>query len=307
MAFSSIPLYLDPPNWLHEQAHHQQQQQLGVSNENPTPLSPAMPPPPATSGGGGGAASSIRPGSMAERARLAKVTQPESALKCPRCESTNTKFCYFNNYNLSQPRHFCKTCRRYWTRGGALRNVPVGGGCRRNNKRSSKRSTRSKSPIRSERSRNGPNIITCNSTTITNPSHLPPPSTHLSFLSTPFHNFNHFNSTQNSLTFGEIQSHEGDGSNNQMNLSARFVDQFRLQHMQQFSLFSPLEQQPSNLYPIYSESGITDLENVKVEEDKSSTNNQGLNLQGSNNLGVTSNQFWTDMSGYNTTSTNQLL
>ena len=75
---------------------------------------------------------------------MAKIPQPEVALKCPRCESTNTKFCYFNNYSLTQPRHFCKTCRRYWTRGGALRNVPVGGGCRRNKK--SKNSNRSKSP-----------------------------------------------------------------------------------------------------------------------------------------------------------------
>ncbi|KAK8515827.1 hypothetical protein V6N13_096848 [Hibiscus sabdariffa] len=53
------------------------------------------------------------------------------ALKCPRCDSLNTKFCYYNNYNLSQPRHFCKSCRRYWTKGGILRNVPVGGGCRK--------------------------------------------------------------------------------------------------------------------------------------------------------------------------------
>ncbi|KAK4353711.1 hypothetical protein RND71_025905 [Anisodus tanguticus] len=301
MAFSSIPLYLDPPNWQHEQAN---QQQLGVVNENPTHLSPVVLPPPTTEGGGGGSTGLIRPGSMAERAKLAKITQPETALKCPRCESTNTKFCYFNNYNLSQPRHFCKTCRRYWTRGGALRNVPVGGGCRRNNK-SSKR-TRSKTPIRSEISRNCPNIITSNSTT-TIPSHLPQ-TTHLSFLSTPFHNFNNdFTFTQNGLNFGEIQPHEGDGRNNQMNLSARFVDQFRLQQMQQFSFFSPLEQQPSNLYPIYSESGITDVENVKVEENRS-RNSQGLNLQ-RNNLGVTSNQFWTDLSGYNTnsTSTSQLL
>ncbi|CAK9165298.1 unnamed protein product [Ilex paraguariensis] len=58
-------------------------------------------------------------------------------LKCPRCESTNTKFCYYNNYNLSQPRHFCKNCKRYWTKGGALRNIPVGGGSRKNTKRSS--------------------------------------------------------------------------------------------------------------------------------------------------------------------------
>ncbi|XP_050366073.1 dof zinc finger protein DOF3.7-like [Argentina anserina] len=56
---------------------------------------------------------------------------PEN-LRCPRCDSANTKFCYYNNYNLTQPRHFCKTCRRYWTKGGALRNVPIGGGCRKN-------------------------------------------------------------------------------------------------------------------------------------------------------------------------------
>ncbi|CAA2935073.1 dof zinc finger -like [Olea europaea subsp. europaea] len=58
----------------------------------------------------------------------------EPALKCPRCDSPNTKFCYYNNYSLTQPRHFCKTCRRYWTRGGALRNVPIGGGCRKSKK-----------------------------------------------------------------------------------------------------------------------------------------------------------------------------
>ncbi|GJN31115.1 hypothetical protein PR202_gb19473 [Eleusine coracana subsp. coracana] len=57
---------------------------------------------------------------------------PDQVLRCPRCDSPNTKFCYYNNYSLSQPRHFCKTCRRYWTKGGALRNVPVGGGCRKN-------------------------------------------------------------------------------------------------------------------------------------------------------------------------------
>ncbi|KAJ9568429.1 hypothetical protein OSB04_004395 [Centaurea solstitialis] len=52
-------------------------------------------------------------------------------LNCPRCDSSNTKFCYYNNYNLSQPRHFCKNCRRYWTKGGTLRNIPVGGGTRK--------------------------------------------------------------------------------------------------------------------------------------------------------------------------------
>ncbi|XP_027180024.1 dof zinc finger protein DOF5.7-like [Coffea eugenioides] len=58
----------------------------------------------------------------------------EQALQCPRCDSQNTKFCYYNNYSLTQPRHFCKTCRRYWTKGGALRNVPIGGGSRKNKK-----------------------------------------------------------------------------------------------------------------------------------------------------------------------------
>ncbi|MCH93572.1 dof zinc finger protein [Trifolium medium] len=64
---------------------------------------------------------------MTDKARTANMPMPEAPLKCPHCESTNTKFVYFNNYDLSQPRHFCKTCRWYWTRGEALRNVPVGG------------------------------------------------------------------------------------------------------------------------------------------------------------------------------------
>ncbi|KAM3218750.1 dof zinc finger protein DOF2.5 isoform X1 [Capsicum annuum] len=61
----------------------------------------------------------------------------DGAINCPRCNSTNTKFCYYNNYSLTQPRYFCKTCRRYWTEGGTLRNVPVGGGSRKNKRSSS--------------------------------------------------------------------------------------------------------------------------------------------------------------------------
>ncbi|KAG8054640.1 hypothetical protein GUJ93_ZPchr0001g30109 [Zizania palustris] len=68
----------------------------------------------------------------------------EAAPNCPRCDSPNTKFCYYNNYSLSQPRYFCKGCRRYWTKGGSLRNVPVGGGCRKNRRgKSSSSSSRS--------------------------------------------------------------------------------------------------------------------------------------------------------------------
>nr|XP_025884805.1 dof zinc finger protein DOF4.1-like [Solanum lycopersicum] len=60
---------------------------------------------------------------------------------CPRCGSTNTKFCYYNNYSLTQPRYFCKGCRRYWTKGGSLRNVPIGGGCRKSRRGKSSSST----------------------------------------------------------------------------------------------------------------------------------------------------------------------
>ncbi|KQK00955.1 dof zinc finger protein DOF5.6 [Brachypodium distachyon] len=69
--------------------------------------------------------------------------QHDSPLKCPRCDSAHTKFCYYNNYSLSQPRYFCKTCRRYWTKGGSLRNVPVGGGCRKNKRATRKPSSSS--------------------------------------------------------------------------------------------------------------------------------------------------------------------
>lgn len=80
------------------------------------------------------------------KAQQEKKPRPaEQALKCPRCDSTNTKFCYYNNYSLSQPRYFCKSCRRYWTKGGTLRNVPVGGGCRKNKRSSSSSSSSSSS------------------------------------------------------------------------------------------------------------------------------------------------------------------
>ncbi|WOL06265.1 dof zinc finger protein DOF4.6 isoform X2 [Canna indica] len=78
-----------------------------------------------------------RPPITERRARPHK----EQPVNCPRCNSGNTKFCYYNNYSLTQPRYFCKTCRRYWTEGGSLRNVPVGGGSRKN-----KRSSSSSSP-----------------------------------------------------------------------------------------------------------------------------------------------------------------
>ncbi|EXC20162.1 Dof zinc finger protein [Morus notabilis] len=270
MVFSSVPVFLDPPNWQQQQPNHdhhqQQQQQGGRTDHHQNPQLPPPPQPPQAAGGGCGTGS-MRPGSMADRARMAKLPQPETALKCPRCDSTNTKFCYFNNYSLSQPRHFCKTCRRYWTRGGALRNVPVGGGCRRNKR--SKGSSRSKSPgsvaaASSERqsgacastsaaamSSNGGNIL----------GHLAPhqPPPHLPFLPALHHlGTDHYGGSGDlGLNFSGIPLPQvvasgsvGSGGADVEFLPAGLAEQWRLQQqvqqqVQQFPFLANLEAPPN--------------------------------------------------------------
>eukprot|EP01018_Ginkgo_biloba_P024075 Gb_09675 [translate_table: standard] len=69
---------------------------------------------------------------VVEKQEEKQPKKPSSPMPCPRCESMDTKFCYFNNYNVNQPRHYCRNCQRYWTAGGSLRNVPVGAGRRKN-------------------------------------------------------------------------------------------------------------------------------------------------------------------------------
>ncbi|XP_027368851.1 dof zinc finger protein DOF5.6-like [Abrus precatorius] len=115
MGFSSLHVCMEPSDhWLQGTSH----EECGMDSSSPS----------------GDMLQCSRP--MTER----RLRPPqEHALKCPRCESTHTKFCYYNNYSLSQPRYFCKTCRRYWTKGGTLRNIPVGGGCRKNKKVSTKK------------------------------------------------------------------------------------------------------------------------------------------------------------------------
>ncbi|KAM3391372.1 hypothetical protein ACQJBY_012821 [Aegilops geniculata] len=84
---------------------------------------------------------------LAQSATGKKHGQSEQPkLECPRCSSTDTKFCYYNNYSTTQPRHYCRTCRRYWTHGGTLRKVPVGGACRRGSGSSSRRRRPSAEP-----------------------------------------------------------------------------------------------------------------------------------------------------------------
>ncbi|PNH04804.1 Dof zinc finger protein [Tetrabaena socialis] len=60
-----------------------------------------------------------------------KLPRPEGKASCPRCSSLETKFCYYNNYNIKQPRFYCKACARYWTSGGTLRNIAPGSGRRK--------------------------------------------------------------------------------------------------------------------------------------------------------------------------------
>ncbi|XP_030511762.1 dof zinc finger protein DOF3.6-like isoform X2 [Rhodamnia argentea] len=344
MVFSSIPVYLDPPNW-----PQQANQQPGASSEIPQlPL----PPPPLPAGGGG--TGSIRPGSMADRARLAKIPQPEAGLKCPRCESANTKFCYFNNYSLTQPRHFCKTCRRYWTRGGALRNVPVGGGCRRN-KRS--KGGRSKSPGTTERQAASGSTTSCSGVGASSTGaavdvigHLVPPPSQLPFLP-PLHNLNDFISSDVGLNFGpaaqsqlaaarrslvpdvEFQIGSSSGGGAQLLPSGLSDHQWRLNplhhQVQQFPFFSSL-QTPS--YPLEGEVSASELlpnkpldHSTGIAHQMGSTakmeENQRLNLSRNLNFssGVSSssnnhehfwggnNNAWTDLSGFSSSSTSHLL
>lgn len=67
-----------------------------------------------------------------EEEKTTDLKKPDKILPCPRCNSVDTKFCYYNNYNVNQPRHFCRNCQRYWTAGGSMRTVPVGSGRRKN-------------------------------------------------------------------------------------------------------------------------------------------------------------------------------
>ncbi|KAE9594976.1 hypothetical protein Lal_00041134 [Lupinus albus] len=76
-------------------------------------------------------ANEMQEGGDRKQTKIQQPQRPQQPQQCPRCNSMNTKFCYYNNYNVAQPRHYCKTCRRYWTQGGTLRNIPIGGGCRK--------------------------------------------------------------------------------------------------------------------------------------------------------------------------------
>ncbi|CAL1380530.1 unnamed protein product [Linum trigynum] len=134
-------LHATPPPHTYSHNHH----------SSPSPSSAATTPTTTTSTTPAGAlpATGTAPSSLnnSSAPSSSSSTAAGEHLRCPRCDSSNTKFCYYNNYNLTQPRHFCKTCRRYWTKGGALRNVPIGGGCRKNKSTSGLISSSSSSAV----------------------------------------------------------------------------------------------------------------------------------------------------------------
>ncbi|CAI8612619.1 unnamed protein product [Vicia faba] len=330
MVYTSLPSYMDPTNW-----HQQQQNHHQVANGNsvntpflvnspqplPSNLTPSQP-----------HESSIRPGSMADRARMANIPMQEQLQKCPRCDSTNTKFCYFNNYSLSQPRHFCKTCRRYWTRGGALRSVPVGGGCRRNKRTKSSSNNTSKSPVSSDQqttsANNSPAVLS---------SQTPPP---MRFMS-PLHHLgdhhlgeialNYNFPTQMGGGIGDLNFHIGSVGGGKSGASASILptgnfEQWRMPQTHQFPFLTSLEPSSSHglLYPFGNDqehayggvSKVLTASSVKMEENQSkqflgminNNNNNNNNNHNSeqywnaSNDGGGATSTWNDLSPFNSSS-----
>lgn len=250
-----------------------------TTDQNPSNYLRQLSSPPASQAG----SSQTRVNSMVERARIAKVPLPEAALNCPRCDSTNTKFCYFNNYSLTQPRHFCKTCRRYWTRGGALRNVPVGGGFRRNKRSKSNGGSgggRSKSTVLVSADYN-----TTTSSSLTSHPSYSNPSKFLSYgqipgftsnlpILPPLQSLGDYNSSNNGLDFGGIQiSNVISG----MSSSGRILDPWRIPSSQQAQQFpflinstTGLVQSSNALYPLLeSNEGVSQADPQQKSSDYS--------------------------------------
>nr|VDD03994.1 unnamed protein product [Brassica oleracea] len=197
-----------------------------------------------------------------------RKARPQEKLNCPRCNSTNTKFCYYNNYSLTQPRYFCKGCRRYWTEGGTLRNVPVGGSSRKNKRLSSSSSSS--------------NILQ------TTPSSLGLTTT-LPDLNPP-------------ILFSNQIPNKSIGSSQDLNLLSFPVmqDQHHRVHMSQFLQMPKMEgngnithQQPSSSSSLYGSSPVSALELLRrgVSVSPNSVMPSGPMMDSSNNVMYTSSGF----------------
>ncbi|KAL8509053.1 hypothetical protein ACS0TY_016303 [Phlomoides rotata] len=339
MVFSSVPAYLDPSNWQQQTNNHHHI--IGSSGGNhhllQQPPQGVTPPPPPCGAGGTG---SVRPGSMSERARVANIPMPETALKCPRCESTNTKFCYFNNYSLSQPRHFCKTCRRYWTRGGALRNVPVGGGCRRNKRSKSNNSKSSPASSDPQTTSTSTSTLSTNSGTAANMLGLTQPFPPLRFMS-PLGQLTDSFSGDMGLNYSGISAPPGEmsfqsnllgssgGMASLLSSVGHGIEPWRLQQVQQFPFMGGgLDQSQPGMYqfqgnepgflggepgqpgprPKLSSSLLSQLASVKMEENAADRNLSRQLLGGFPGNGQwNSTTNWTDLSSFSSSSTSNPL
>ncbi|OEL19673.1 hypothetical protein BAE44_0019308 [Dichanthelium oligosanthes] len=109
---------IQPPD-----AHHRATEEGGASTSPPPALPLATATPEAVLPPAAPPQSPPLPTLSLQQAAGAGAGGPGEPLPCPRWGSRETKFCYFNNYNVRQPRHLCRVCRRYWMAGGALRRV----------------------------------------------------------------------------------------------------------------------------------------------------------------------------------------
>ncbi|EAZ26442.1 hypothetical protein OsJ_10328 [Oryza sativa Japonica Group] len=151
MVFPSVPAYLDPPNWNNQQGQPPRPANVGGGDAQHLPVGPTaaaaapgeiggLPTSSSSASAAAAAAQQARPNSMADRARLARAPHPKPALKCPRCDSTNTKFCYYNNTPSPSPATSARPAAATGRAAARSGKVPVCGGCRRN-KRSGKSSS----------------------------------------------------------------------------------------------------------------------------------------------------------------------
>ncbi|CAL5362427.1 unnamed protein product [Camellia sinensis] len=215
--------------------------------------------------------------------------QNQQTLKCPRCDSLNTKFCYYNNYNLSQPRHFCKSCRRYWTKGGVLRCVPVGGGCRKT-KRSKPKSSSDGPPDRKSNSHSSSesSSLTASTTaaTMTSTTTAVASASPSTFPDSRF--FNISQTTNPSFDPPLMDQSSDDGIFPEIGSFANLMTSSNDHHQSLLGFNFNISDISAPAYRFHQQNHGTVLQNQKMHEDNSGFLDQTaqIDLSGANNGGV---------------------
>lgn len=91
-----------------EQGQQQQAQQTHQGPKQAVAGQPAASAAPSNQGNSETGGSEQQQGKEGRVEKNGKLPRPEGTACCPRCASEDTKFCYYNNYNVKQPRYFCK-------------------------------------------------------------------------------------------------------------------------------------------------------------------------------------------------------